>query len=114
MFRSLWCKAVQLTLSMIRRLLRLPLPLTSKQPPYKEKKPSPFLSQGLITEEEYYKIFPPFKKGETMPLIKSGSKKAVSENIKTEMAAGKPQKQSIAIALDVARRAGKKIPKKKK
>lgn len=40
-----------------------------------------------------------------MPLIKGKSKSAVSSNIKTEMAAGKPQKQAIAIALDVARRA---------
>lgn len=51
-----------------------------------------------------------------MPLIKSGSKKAISENIKTEMKAGKPQKQAIAIALDTARRSGAKIspPKAKK
>lgn len=50
----------------------------------------------------------------TMPLIKSKSKKAVSENIKTEMEAGKPQKQAIAIALDVQRRAkGEKNNKKK-
>ena len=49
-----------------------------------------------------------------MPLIKSGSRKAVGENIKTEIAAGKPRKQAIAIALDVARRSGAKIPKKKK
>jgi uncharacterized protein DUF6496 len=48
-----------------------------------------------------------------MPLIKSGSKKAVGQNIKTEIAAGKPRKQAIAIALDVARRSGAKIPKKK-
>jgi hypothetical protein len=34
-----------------------------------------------------------------MPLNKTGSKKSVGENIKTEMAAGKPQKQAIAIAL---------------
>ena len=46
-----------------------------------------------------------------MPLIKSGSKKAVSSNIKTEMSAGKPQKQAIAIALSTARKAGAKIPK---
>lgn len=40
-----------------------------------------------------------------MPLIKSASKKAVSENIKTEMAHDKPQKQAVAIALETARRA---------
>ena len=49
-----------------------------------------------------------------MPLIKSKSKKAISKNIKTEMEAGKPQKQSIAIALDIARKSGAKIPKKTK
>ncbi len=43
-----------------------------------------------------------------MPLKKSTSKKAVSENIKTEMTAGKPQKQAVAIALEVQRRAKKK------
>lgn len=42
-----------------------------------------------------------------MPLVKSDSKKAVSENIKTEMAANKPQRQAIAIALDVARRSAR-------
>lgn len=46
-----------------------------------------------------------------MPLKKSGSRKAVSSNIKTEMAAGKPQKQAVAIALSVARK-GKKRKKK--
>ena len=39
-----------------------------------------------------------------MPLVKSGSKKAMGQNIKTEMAAGKPQKQAVAIAYSVARR----------
>jgi hypothetical protein len=48
-----------------------------------------------------------------MPLIKSKSKKAIGENIKIEEASGKPRAQSIAIALDVARKAGAKIPKKK-
>ena len=49
-----------------------------------------------------------------MPLDKGKSKAAVSRNIKTEMEAGKPQKQAIAIALSEARRHGAKIPKKKK
>jgi hypothetical protein len=49
-----------------------------------------------------------------MPLDKSGSKKSVSTNIKTEMAAGKPQKQAVAIALSVQRRAGRGVPAKKK
>jgi len=42
-----------------------------------------------------------------MPLKKGSSQEAISKNIKTEMAAGKPQKQAIAIALDVARRTHK-------
>jgi hypothetical protein len=40
-----------------------------------------------------------------MPLKKSASKAAVSQNIKSEMKAGRPQKQAVAIALDVQRRA---------
>jgi len=39
-----------------------------------------------------------------MPLKRGSSKKAISENIKTEMAAGRPQKQAIAIAMSVARK----------
>ena len=42
-----------------------------------------------------------------MPLMKGRSNKAVGQNIKTEMAAGKPQKQAVAIALSVAGRAKK-------
>lgn len=42
-----------------------------------------------------------------MPLINSGSKKAVSENIRREISAGKPQKQAVAIALSTARRYGR-------
>lgn len=42
-----------------------------------------------------------------MPLKKGYGKKTVSANIKTEMKSGKPQKQAVAIALDVARRTKK-------
>ncbi|SOE47439.1 hypothetical protein SAMN05446927_0208 [Caballeronia arationis] len=49
-----------------------------------------------------------------MPLKKGTSKETVSKNVKTEMKHGKSQKQSVAIALNQARKSGKKIPKKDK
>jgi len=45
-----------------------------------------------------------------MPLIKSPSSKAVGKNILIEKAAGKPQKQALAIALSVQRKAAGKKP----
>lgn len=46
-----------------------------------------------------------------MPLKKGKSKKVIASNIKTEMHAGKPQAQAIAIAMH---KAGKSRKSKKK
>ena len=43
-----------------------------------------------------------------MPLAKGKGRKAFVQNVKTEVAAGKPRKQSIAIAYAVKRRSGGK------
>lgn len=45
-----------------------------------------------------------------MPLVKGKSKKVISQNIRTEMHHGKPQKQAIAIAMHAA---GKSKPRHK-
>jgi hypothetical protein len=54
-----------------------------------------------------------------MPLVKSASPAAFRKNVKAEMAAGKPQKQAVAIAYSTQRAAqaksgSKPAPKGKK
>lgn len=46
-----------------------------------------------------------------MPLKMGYGKKTIARNIRTEMRAGRPQRQAIAIALSVARRAAPKAKK---
>jgi len=43
-----------------------------------------------------------------MPFVKGKSKKAISKNISTEVHAGKPQNQAIAIAMRLAGKRKKK------
>lgn len=46
-----------------------------------------------------------------MPLKKGYSARSISSNIKTEMKAGRPQAQAIAIALSTARTAARRARK---
>lgn len=49
--------------------------------------------------------------GRFMPLKNGSSQQTISRNIRTEIAAGRPRKQAIAIA---ERKAGKPRPRKKR
>jgi hypothetical protein len=47
-----------------------------------------------------------------MPLDQSGSQASIGINVQREEQAGKPHAQAVAIALDVARRNGARIPRR--
>lgn len=64
----------------------------------------PLSIRPLVAPELYGASFTEME----MPLKKGSSQKTVSENIKREMAAGRPRKQAVAIALNAAREAKKK------
>ena len=46
-----------------------------------------------------------------MPLKKGYGEKTIARNIKTELKAGRPQRQAVAIALSIAREAAPKSQK---
>ena len=76
----------------------------------------PIATDDFEPRKAEIKAKPALKKATTrskaMPLTKSVKKSAVSKNIETEMKAGKPQKQAVAIALNVQREAKAKAKKK--
>jgi len=49
-----------------------------------------------------------------MPLVKGKSKQTISHNVKEMIQSGHPKRQAVAAALNTAREAGAKIPKKGK
>jgi len=72
-----------------------------------KKRPRLYKQATIVTTGE-------LPKEKKVPLKKSTSKKAFESNIKTEVKAGKPVKQAVAIAYSEKREAAKKTTKKAK
>jgi hypothetical protein len=71
------------------------------------KRPRLYKQATVVTKGE-------LPRGRKVPLKKSTSAKAFKENIKTEVNAGKPVKQAVAISYAVKREAAKKTTTKGK
>ena len=87
-------------------------------PPELKEMQKQALETNRVYESALQKAKPALKKAttrsKTMPLKKSTSPKAFKENIKTEVKAGKPVKQAVAIAYSEAKAAKKTTKKAKK
>ena len=85
-----------------------------KRPPTKAESawPKDFDAKDVIKALD--KQAPKPKGNHNMPLVKSAKPAAFKKNIKTEVKAGKPVKQAVAIAYSEARAANKSKPKAKK
>ena len=86
-------------------------------PPELKEMQKQALETNRVYESALQKAKPALKKAttrsKTMPLKKSTSPKAFKENIKTEVKAGKPVKQAVAISYAVKKESQKAKSKKK-
>ena len=94
---------------MIKRILEWMMNVFEPAPPIEKpvKRPRLYKQATVVTKGE-------LPRGRKVPLKKSTSAKAFKENIKTEVNAGKPVKQAVAISYAIKREAAKKTTMKGK